>query len=56
MISYKLYILVLIAGFGWAGAEVIFTNLLSFWVGARGLEFDWKFMRMAIDSNLTLVS
>nr|XP_039254237.1 transmembrane protein 147-like [Styela clava] len=46
---------VLIAGMGWSGAEVVFTNLIPFWVGARGLEFDWKFMRMSLDANITLV-
>merc|ERR1711911_303610 len=33
---------VLIAGLGWAGAELVLSRLLVFWVGARGTEFDWK--------------
>nr|CAB3267043.1 transmembrane protein 147-like [Phallusia mammillata] len=46
---------VLIAGVGWAGAQVLFSNFLSFWFGARGLEFDWKYIQMALDANITLV-
>uniref|UniRef100_H2Z024 BOS complex subunit TMEM147 n=1 Tax=Ciona savignyi TaxID=51511 RepID=H2Z024_CIOSA len=46
---------VLIAGVGWAGAQVLFSYFLSFWVGARGLEFDWKYIQMALDSNITLI-
>lgn len=35
--------------------------LLSFrvvplWVGARGVEFDWKYIQMSLDSNVSLVS
>jgi len=50
------FYLVLIAGVGWAGAQVLFTNILPFWSGARGVEFDWKYMQMAFDANITLVS
>ena len=47
--------LVLIAGTGWAGAHVLFSNIVAFWFGARGLEFDWKYIQMALDANVTLV-
>lgn len=46
---------VMIAGFGWASAEVLLSNLVPFWVGARGLEFDWKYTIMALDSNVSMV-
>lgn len=46
---------VMITGFGWAVAEVVFSSIVPFWVGARGLEFDWKFIRMALDSNISLI-
>jgi len=25
------------------------------WVGARGIEFDWKYIQMSLDSNIALV-
>jgi hypothetical protein len=45
----------LIAGAGWASAELIMTKFLPFWVGARGVEFDWKYIQMSFDSNISLV-
>ena len=32
------------------------TRLLPLWVGARGVEFDWKYMQMSFDANISLVS
>ena len=32
------------------------TKLLPLWVGARGVEFDWKYMQMSFDANISLVS
>ena len=26
------------------------------WVGARGIEFDWKYIQMSFESNINLVS
>eukprot|EP01136_Pigoraptor_vietnamica_P042780 Opistho-1_new@17344 len=40
---------------GWAAGEAAVTLLLPLWVGARGDEFDWKFIRMGLDANLRLV-
>jgi len=31
------------------------TRLLPLWVGARGMEFDWKYMQMSFDANISLV-
>ncbi|XP_003742913.1 transmembrane protein 147 [Galendromus occidentalis] len=45
----------LVTGFSWAAAEFIFTRLLPFWVGARGVEFSWRYLQMALDSNIGLV-
>jgi len=45
---------VMIAGVGWAGTQVLFSNLIPFWFGARSQEFDWKYLQMAIDANITL--
>lgn len=54
-ISGRSEIKYLITGAGWASAELIMTKFLPFWVGARGVEFDWKYIQMSLDSNITLV-
>ena len=41
---------------GWATAELIMTRLVPLWVGARGVEFDWKYIQMSFDANVSLVS
>lgn len=46
---------VLIAGLGWAGAELVLSRLLVFWVGARGTEFDWKFIQKSFEANISIV-
>nr|CAG4643477.1 EOG090X0CTK [Ilyocryptus agilis] len=46
---------VLIAGLGWAGAELIFSRLLVLWVGARGTEFDWKYIQKSFEANISIV-
>ncbi|XP_028401421.1 transmembrane protein 147-like [Dendronephthya gigantea] len=46
---------VLVAGLGWATAELVMTKLLPLWVGARGVEFDWKYMQMSFDANIALI-
>jgi len=45
----------MIAGMGWASAELIATGFWPLWVGARGIEFDWKYIQMSLDSNISLV-
>ncbi|XP_067143557.1 BOS complex subunit TMEM147 isoform X1 [Centruroides vittatus] len=45
----------LVAGLGWATAELIMTRFVPLWVGARGVEFDWKYLQMSFDSNISLV-
>ena len=30
--------------------------MLPTWVGARGLEFDWKFFQTSLDCNINMVS
>ena len=40
---------------GWASAELT-TKLVPLWVGAKGIEFDWKYTQMSLDSNISLVS
>lgn len=39
---------------GWAIGDSIISNLAEFWMGARGFEFDWKYVRLAIQSNINL--
>ncbi|XP_052804137.1 transmembrane protein 147-like [Mya arenaria] len=45
----------MVAGIGWATAELVMTRFLPLWVGARGVEFDWKYVQMSFDSNISLV-
>ena len=62
----------LVAALGWTSAELIvtkfvladataagdvgFRRFLPLWVGARGIEFDWQYIQMSLDSNIALVS
>lgn len=46
---------VLTAGIGWATAEVLLSRALLLWVGARGAEFDWKYIQKCLDSNISLI-
>ena len=32
------------------------TRFIPLWVGARGTEFDWKYIQMSLESNINLVS
>uniref|UniRef100_A0A5S6QN92 BOS complex subunit TMEM147 n=1 Tax=Trichuris muris TaxID=70415 RepID=A0A5S6QN92_TRIMR len=45
----------LTAGLGWAAADCFATRIIPFWTGALGIEFDWKYLQMGIESNLNLV-
>jgi hypothetical protein len=37
--------------------NILYLNrFLPLWVGARGIEFDWKYIQMSFDSNIALVS
>ncbi|KAL1139798.1 hypothetical protein AAG570_006775 [Ranatra chinensis] len=45
----------LTAGVGWAGAEAALTRCLLLWVGAKGAEFDWKYIQKSLESNISLV-
>jgi len=53
--SGKAEVKFLVAGVGWATAELIMTRFIPLWVGARGIEFDWKYIQMSLDSNLSLM-
>jgi hypothetical protein len=75
-IAGKCEIKYLIAGVGWATAELVMTKYNYFnrtsylkksiikililrrffplWSGARGSEFDWKYIQMSLDSNIAL--
>ncbi|XP_076028367.1 BOS complex subunit TMEM147 [Oratosquilla oratoria] len=49
------HIKVLVTGLGWAAADLLLTRALPLWVGARGLEFDWKYIQLSLDANISLV-
>ncbi|KAJ2950324.1 hypothetical protein O0L34_g11691 [Tuta absoluta] len=46
---------ILTAAIGWASAEVLVTRSVPLWVGARGSEFDWRYVRSCAESNAQLV-
>ncbi|XP_041986537.1 transmembrane protein 147 [Aricia agestis] len=46
---------ILTAAIGWASAEVIVTRSFPLWIGARGSEFDWRFVRSCAESNVALL-
>merc|ERR1719244_2016534 len=46
---------VLVAGLGWAFAELVLTRLGFLWVGARGVEFDWRYIQKSFDANISLL-
>merc|ERR1719510_475003 len=46
---------ILVAGVGWAFADFLLTRVIFLWVGARGIEFDWKYIQKSFDANINLV-
>ena len=54
-VSGKGQVKVLVAGLGWAFAELVLTRLVFLWVGARGVEFDWRYIQKALDANISLL-
>eukprot|EP01080_Neovahlkampfia_damariscottae_P007192 gene7192-11508_t len=46
---------ILSVGLGWNYGEVITSKLLPLWIGATQLEFSWKFIQMAILSNINMI-
>lgn len=46
---------ILTAAIGWASAEVVVTLCVPLWVGARGSEFDWRYVRSSAEANVALV-
>lgn len=46
---------ILVAGLGWAMAELVLTRLVFLWVGARGVEFHWRYIQKSLDANISLV-
>uniref|UniRef100_A0A0M3ILK9 BOS complex subunit TMEM147 n=2 Tax=Ascaris TaxID=6251 RepID=A0A0M3ILK9_ASCLU len=45
----------LAAGLGWAFAHSVASRLVGFWVGARATAFHWRFIQMALESNIDLI-
>merc|ERR1719474_2234337 len=54
-VSGKGTVKILVAGVGWAFAEFLLTRVIFLWVGARGIEFDWKYIQKSLDTNVSLV-
>jgi hypothetical protein len=47
---------IMVTSLGWGTAQLIGTKLLPLWMGARGTEFDWKYIQGAFTSNVDLVN
>uniref|UniRef100_A0A915PIM1 BOS complex subunit TMEM147 n=1 Tax=Setaria digitata TaxID=48799 RepID=A0A915PIM1_9BILA len=45
----------LAVGLGWAFAHSVASRMVGFWVGARATAFHWKYIQMALNSNIDLV-
>jgi len=45
---------ILSAALGWGAAELIFTRFLTLWFGAKGVEFNWKYIQLSLDSNVIM--
>merc|ERR1719219_2523157 len=54
-VSGKGQVKVLVAGLGWAFAELVLTRLVFLWVGARGVEFDWRYIQKSFEANISLL-
>jgi hypothetical protein len=46
---------ILSVGLGWNYGEIITSKILPLWFGATSLEFSWKYLQMAISSNINMV-
>ncbi|VDN60276.1 unnamed protein product [Dracunculus medinensis] len=55
LIAGKSEIRFLATGIGWAFAHSVASRLVGFWVGARATAFHWKFIQMALESNIDLI-
>ncbi|KAM3724295.1 BOS complex subunit [Dirofilaria immitis] len=45
----------LAVGLGWAFAHSVASRLVGFWAGARAMAFHWKYIQMALNSNIDLI-
>eukprot|EP01129_Flabellula_baltica_P007052 TRINITY_DN2703_c0_g1_i1.p1 TRINITY_DN2703_c0_g1~~TRINITY_DN2703_c0_g1_i1.p1 ORF type:complete len:220 (-),score=28.37 TRINITY_DN2703_c0_g1_i1:13-672(-) len=55
MFTFRFANEMLLAGLGWAVSESLVKRMIPLWIEARGLEFDPKFMIVAIDANIYLL-
>eukprot|EP00299_Pterocystis_sp_00344_P002848 c13208_g1_i1.p1 GENE.c13208_g1_i1~~c13208_g1_i1.p1 ORF type:complete len:218 (+),score=32.78 c13208_g1_i1:55-708(+) len=46
---------IMLVTLGWSQTENILSNLVFFWNGARGKEFDWQYLFQAVEANINLV-
>ena len=46
LVENLLFSQIMVAGLGWAFADFLLTRVLFLWVGARGVEFDWKYLQV----------
>jgi len=46
---------ILSVALGWSFAESLLTRFVDFYVNARSLQFDWKYLLIAADANFALL-
>jgi len=46
---------ILALALGWAAAESVMVRLAPLWINARGLEFSWSHIHIAIEANINIV-
>ena len=46
---------IMAAALGWATMKLIMSPCIHLWAGTQGIEFDWKYIQMYIDSNISVV-
>lgn len=54
-VAGKGHVKVMVAGLGWSFAELLFTRVVFLWFGAKGVEFDWRYIQNSFDANISLV-
>ena len=56
VVYYVVRIIYSVCSIGWGLSEALATRLLPLWFGARGTEFNWKYIQSSFECNINLVS
>ncbi|KAF5398076.1 Transmembrane protein [Paragonimus heterotremus] len=47
---------VLVASMGWSLAALFATSYIPIWVGAKGIEFEWRYLCLSFQANLEMIT